>query len=691
MKTETLALKSNCYRITLHGETECLWSYRTVKSEGEFRITPPVFEVDGHARAAVLTGIAPGGEPIRLSNGATEYRFTGRFAEDQDLSLELVFRVTEDNPVVRFRYVLHSAAGRKLTKTQGRDALTYLGIESADSPLVKEVRFSEFNGLAYSFVLVEEPVAARQFEDAAQVMGPMLVGGNGRQTWLVAYEHGSQVPDAFLSFHLTPGRAVSLRAVKGNYWNGQPLGPDQPYATIWLQFAAVNGSERELADAYRTFVLRHMTLNAESRKPYIFYNTWAYQERNNAWKGTRFLDSMHQEHILHEIEIAHRMAIDVFVLDTGWYEKTGDWRVNLKRFPDGLKAVKEKLDGYGMKLGLWFGPLHAALTSAMHKQHQDCIVSWRGKPAGIHQIWETEESQNLCLVSRYADAFADELIRLVKNVGVTYFKWDAIGQYGCDDPGHWHGDASTTPEDRADSYAFQLGLAMAHVVDRLCAACPEAIVDFDITEGGRYVGLGFLAAGKYFLMNNGPYFRNYNIPDVVRNWNNIFVWPGPARGWVCRTPLTFDKWIPSVLFLTHYLPDDPADSQIINIASLILGQNGIWGDLPAMSEEGVARFGHLLRLYKQVRDDVTEASPIITGHPAGSQEIYEKISPRGRGAVCLFTSAGGRYTYITEHPVVPEFYATDGAQVTFDAKGRAIITCAFERAGAKIVYFGVSA
>ena len=59
--------------------------------------------------------------------------------------------------------------------------------------------------------------------------------------------------------------------------------------------------------------------NAESRKPYIFYNTWAYQERNKWWNGKTYLDSMNQDRMLAEIDVAHRMGIDVFVLDTGWY------------------------------------------------------------------------------------------------------------------------------------------------------------------------------------------------------------------------------------------------------------------------------------------------------------------------------------------------------------------------------------
>jgi alpha-galactosidase len=227
----------------------------------------------------------------------------------------------------------------------------------------------------------------------------------------------------------------------------------------------------------------------------------------------------------------------------------------------------------------------------------------------------------------------------------------------------------------------------------LCAACPEAIVDFDITEGRRFVGLGFLSAGKYFLLNNGPYFPNYDLAyDRSTTWSNIFVRPGPARGWICRTPLTFDKWIPSVLFLTHYLPDDPESSQVVNIGSLILGQNGIWGDLLGVSEEGVARLGAWLGLYKQVRDDITRSDLVRVGVPGGSPEIYEKIdAATGRGAVVAFASAAGGYSYVTRHVVSAEAVATPGVDLRRDAQGCAVLRFTFEGAGAHFVFFGAQA
>ncbi|MGB2613339.1 MAG: alpha-galactosidase [Phycisphaerae bacterium] len=682
-------MKNDLFEIQVLGRAEGLWRYRQAAMDHAYNIAAPTFEVDGKEVRAVLVAVAMVGGPVRLSNGCTEHAYEGVLADDPGLALQIIFRTADGDPVVRFRYVLRSTAPRRLTRTSGRDALEYLAIGLGDLPQAKEVRFSEFQELVHSFCLSELPIEPRQFEDRLCLIGPMIVAGAGDRTMLVAYEHGSQVPDAFLHFALEPDRRVRLRAVKGNYTGGQAIGPDQPFETIWLQFAAVAGDEERLARAYRAFVLRHMTLNAESRKPYIFYNTWAYQERNKWWNHATFLESMREDRILAEIDVAHRMGIEVFVLDTGWFSRTGDWRVNPDRFPNDMKSVREKLAGYGMKLGLWFNPLAAGVNSRMLERHQDCVMTWRGRKPEPSPVWETEASLPMCLVSRYADAFAEELVRLVRELGVTYFKWDAIGQYGCDDPGHDHGGAECSPEERADRYAFEIGRRMIRVVDRLGRDCPEAIVDFDITEGGRFVGLGFLAAGKYFLINNGPYYGNYDIP-VGDEWSNIFVYPGPARGWICRTPLSFDKWIPSVLFLTHYLPDDPKESQILNIGSLILGQNGIWGDLLTVSEEGVARFGRLLGLYKQVRGDITESFPVRTGSVGSSPEVHEKISDStGRGILAIFAGAPGAYSYVTARRVDERFFATDGVAVSLDAAGRAKVDAVFDGPGAKIIFFGV--
>lgn len=689
------------YNLAFDADADALMTY--VAAGGRCHpIAPPVFEIDGVAVPGIVAGgLATGGEPRTVFPGVTEHRLTGPLAARPEVTLELVVRTAQASPVVRFRYELRAPASPRLTKPRsptGRreDCMDYLGLQLPAAARVKEVRFSEFRESVHAFCLDERDLDQRHFDNRLAVMGPMLVAGDpGGHAMLVAYEHGSQVPDAFLQFHLDPDRRIRLAAARGNYPHGRPV---DGFQTIWFEFASVDGDEDDLAAAYRQFVLHHLCPHVESRRPYIFYNTWNHQERTRHWRGGAYLDPMHQDRILAEIDVAHRMGIEVFVLDTGWYEKTGDWRVNRRRFPDGLKAVKSRLDGYGMKLGLWFD--HAAgITSTMLARHRDCVISQGGHENEPRPVWETEPAHRMCLVSRYGDALADEWIRLAREVGVRYFKWDAIGQYGCDAARHGHGAKENAADERADCYAFEMGRAMIRTVERLCAAVPDAIVDFDITEGGRFVGLGFLAAGKYYLVNNGPYYRNLDIPHEGGRlfgdrptWSNVFVYPGPARARICRQPLSFDKWVPSVLFLTHYLPDDPEPSQWINLASLVLGQNGIWGDLLSLSEEGVQRFGRVLGLYRQVRDDITEASPVRSGEVGGSPEVHEKINPAtGRGVICLFASAPGTCTYVSRRAVDRSSWCTPGVEVATDPSGRAIITAGFDGPGAHIVMFGVKA
>ncbi len=678
-------------RINLSCGKGCLWQYRAGQRSDAYRFAPPEFSIDGNRVSALVPHFVQMGTLIHLDNGATEYSFAGALAEDPHLQLQVQLQINDETPVIRFRYTLKSDQLRTLTAPGGANSLTYFETSLKGLPIAEEVSLSNFAQLTHSYTLSEQTIDDRSFADNATVMGPILTATDSHRSLLLAYEHGSQVPDAFLHFQLSPDRSSRLTAVKGNYVSGQRIDGDHSWRSLWMETAVVQGGVDQLASTYRRFVLKYMTQNMATRKPYIFYNTWNFQERNKWWNGKPYLESMNEDRILKEIDVAHRMGVDVFVLDTGWYEKTGDWTVSSTRFPNGLKVVKQKLDGYGMQLGLWFGPTTAAESSRVVREHPEWRRSWDGKVGEPQEVWETEKSYKMCMVSGYADAFADELIRLAREVGVTYFKWDAIAQYGCNDPHHDHGGENNTAQERSDSYAFQLVQYMDRVADKVAAAVPGAIVDFDVTEGGRAMGLAFLSSGKYFLINNGPYYQNYDIPiDLGRTNSNLFFYQGPARTWIARSPLTFDQWIPSTLFLTHYFPDDPQQWQQVDVASLILGQNGLWGDLLSVSDSGVTFIGSTLARYKQVRDDITESDPVVTGIVSSSPEIHEKISATtGRGAVVIFATERGTYQYITRHKVAEEHWVSDGVTVSSDPAGHARIEAAFDKPGAKILFFGV--
>ena len=681
---------NDIYNIKIKNNRDCLWSYE-LSSGRNFEIQAPIFSVDGADLEPVFEDIRLFSEK-NLRNGQTEFIYEAVYKNSPDILLQIIFRTAPDNSIIKFCYILKSKRDNRLTKNNKTDALTYFKVKGDSVSRYKEVRFSAWSELVHSFCLEELPVSDKHFYNNAQIMGPMLLEENNNYSFLTAYEHGSEAPDAFLSFYLNENREIALKAVKGNYYDKQEL--INGYETIWFQLGGISGDEERLAEEYRSFQLKYASQNTESRKPYIYYNTWALQERTKEWENGSYADPVNLERMLREIDIAYKMGIDVFVIDAGWYDKTGKWTVNFDRFPDGMNEIKAKLSEYNMKLGLWFAPMAAYYKGDIYLQNKDMVMSKEGEypsedSAVRTDAWGAPPSFCMCISSKYWEVFADRLIWLYNTLGVTYFKWDALGQYGCCSPFHDHGTAENHISERRDCSAFLQVGHMAKIVEKLSLACPNAIVDFDITEPGRVAGLGFLSSGKFFLVNNGPYYDNYNITyDSENTWSNIFVNPGSARGWICRTPLTYDKWVPSTLFLTHYLADGDGTSQMQNIASLILGQNGIWGDLTKLSDDTVSLFNEILKKYKEVRMDITESCLIRMGTPGGSPEIYEKINRKsGKGAVVIFGNSEQSISYITSNSVSGSYWTKDKIRLKYDNKGRAVIDCTFTEASAKIIFF----
>ncbi len=657
-------------------EDGALWRYRAAGTDRVVPVSAPTIDVDG---ASVTLHVVDAHEmlpPRALPNGATEFVFGGPARDLPGLTLRCTIRLSETSPVARFRYTIESDRVRRLTKPDGSGAMRYASVSYAGATLVTEVRLSDFNELTYAYELVEQRVTDRQFAARNRLIGPILVGEGDGWSALTAYEHGSPAPEPLIAFDLCADGGVDLVAARGNYLDGQEVGPERPFETVWFQLAVVPGGVDELARAYRSWVLDGMALSQAAREPHVYYNTWGWQERDKEWNDASYLAAMNEGRVLEEIDIAARMGVDVFVLDVGWFGSAGDWQPDPDRFPNGMARVRERLDAHGMQLGLWFAPKAAAVTSTLLAEHLDSAESDEAEP-----VWETEASVPMNLVDRrYADAFADRMIELVDELGATYFKWDGVNIDPTPEEQHERG------EEWSAHYTFEIVRSLIRVAERITEARPQVIIDLDVTEPRRAMGLGFLSAGKFFHINHGR-FANYFMPFTREEWTRNYV---HLRAGLCRGPLRYDRWIPSTLFLTHYLPEGSPAAQLVNIASLILGQNGVWGDLPGAPEGCVELFGETIRTYKHVRDAITIAHPVTTGQIGSTTETYEKVAPDGRGAVVLFSSRPCRQRYTTQNPVDRRVTATDGLDVTFDADGRAILDAVFEDRGAHIAFFGVN-
>lgn len=639
-----------------------LFQLNTTQSDSSLTVTLPSFEVNGTPRSDFTFNRIIGTRSLPYGGKEKILQYVAQ--GNPVLELFVILRSFENSSILRFKYALATPSGAPavtFTKTTGQDNITYFSLaqEGLDQMTLTEYQLSHFDPVAHSYLPLRVDRSPGDVSPGMGFVGPVALFHSAGQTFMAAYEHGADHPQSFFEFQIDRSSvkasrfsAISLHARKGNTFAGEPFSAEKRWESVWFEVGMYAGPIEGFLPEYRRFFLDEVSENRASRQPNIYYNTWNYQERQHYFKNRPYIESMTAERMLAEIDVAHRLGIEVFVIDTGWYIKTGDWLVDRKRFPEELREVKRRLDAYGMKLGLWFNPTVAALTSAIFVEHPEYEMTLAGKPTWRGQVWETEESTGMCLASEYAEQYIETMVRLHDELGVTYFKWDGVGQYGCDSPLHQHGTQANTPEERADSYAYQMGKAMIRIVEQVSQRCPDVIVDFDVTEGGRFVGLGFLSVGKYFLVNNGPYFHDFDIPRTVKidpDTINVFFYPGPSRPRICRTGARFDELIPSILFLTHYLPDGPQLSQRNSLTALMLGGNGFWGDLVALSDEEIQFQAEQITLYKQVRESVTRAYPRRQGFAGSSPEIHEKIDPStSSGLVGIFTVTPGRITCYTQ-------------------------------------------
>ncbi|HEY5587117.1 MAG TPA: alpha-galactosidase [Ruminiclostridium sp.] len=656
-----------------------------------FNLEAPIFEIDMKhlgGEALRFSGIENERE---LANGGKEVKLNFELDTSDEIQVSVYLRYFLHCPFIRYRYEINAKTPVMLTKAEGKDNIKYTGFSSKFiKDGLTEIQFSQFNPNVHSFNPNFDKKTDGELTLGCRFPGPTILLENESYCCLLSYEHGAEYPDSYLGFNTKIENNylhIDIRAEKGNYYHGEILNTTHSFISPWFHFAICSGDKDAMFKHYRTFLLKYICENQESRKPYIFYNTWNYQERNNYFNGNKYLDSMKLDHILKEIDVAHKMGVDVYVIDTGWFNKTGDWLVNLDFFPDNLMQVKQKLDEYNMKLGLWFNPTVAAKTSEIYKSHPEYKITQDGKDF-CNEIWETEESYTMCLASGFSDYFIEKMIQLNKDLGVTYFKWDGIGQYGCNSPLHDHGNETNTPEERLHCYSYKMGMEMIKIVEAVTLKCADVIVDFDVTEGGRFVGLGFLSVGKYFLLNNGPYSMDFDLPEkfeaatnkVAVNlapYTNVFFFPGPSRSRICRQGVRYDSFVPSILFLAHFLPDAPRLSQNNSLASLMLGSNGIWGDLLSLNESDIKVFSDALNKYKLVGEHITSSYPVTRGFIGSSPEIYEKVNyEEAKGLVCFFTKSKGTYVHITGKINIKEFSHIDGAdnyEITLDGRLKIIV------------------
>ena len=146
----------------------------------------------------------------------------------------------------------------------------------------------------------------------------------------------------------------------------------------------------------------------------------------NNWEATYF--DFNTDKLLDIAREAKKLGIEMLVMDDGWFGKRdddnsglGDWFVNEKKLPGGLKKLVDGVNDIGLKFGIWFEPEMVSEDSELFRAHPDWALTVPGRSftRGRNQLVLDFSRQEV------RDYIFDRMSEILESANIEYVKWDA--------------------------------------------------------------------------------------------------------------------------------------------------------------------------------------------------------------------------------------------------------------------------
>lgn len=200
----------------------------------------------------------------------------------------------------------------------------------------------------------------------------------------------------------------------------------------------------------------------------------------NNWDATYF--DFDEKKLLNLAKLGAEAGIEMFVLDDGWFGKRdgdncslGDWVVDRRKLPDGLEGLARKINGMGMKFGLWFEPEMISPDSDLYRAHPDwCLhVPGRERKLSRHQLVLDFSRPEIC------DYIIESVAAVLRSAPIEYVKWDMnrnMTEVG----------SAALPAHRQRETAHRYILGLYHVLETLITDFPHILFEGCASGGGRF-------------------------------------------------------------------------------------------------------------------------------------------------------------------------------------------------------------
>ena len=137
-----------------------------------------------------------------------------------------------------------------------------------------------------------------------------------------------------------------------------------------------------------------------------------------------YYQNINEEIILRDLE-GLDSRFNLFQIDDGYEAYVGDWKdIDPVKFPNGLKAIVDKIHQKGYKAGIWLAPFVAETKSKLFNERKDLLKMVDGAPYKCGGNWSGFYA--LDMENPNALAYIKECLEYYIDLGFDFFKLDFL-------------------------------------------------------------------------------------------------------------------------------------------------------------------------------------------------------------------------------------------------------------------------
>ena len=236
----------------------------------------------------------------------------------------------------------------------------------------------------------------------------------------------------------------------------------------------------------------------------------------NSWEGLYF--DINEERMIQMMDDIKSLGGELFVMDDGWFgdkyqrnddsSTLGDWVVDKKKLPNGLKALVEAARQRGIKFGIWIEPEAVNTKSELFEKHPEWALQTKGRElklgrGGTQLVLDMTNPQ----VQEFAFKIVDDLLSQYPEI--AYIKWDAnasIQNVG----------SLYLPIQKQTNLYVDYHRGLLKVLQRIRQKYPDVVIQ-DCASGGGRANYGLL-----------PYFDEFWVSDNTDALQRVYIQYGTS-------------------------------------------------------------------------------------------------------------------------------------------------------------------